>query len=140
MTPMFLGNVLNHNGGKPVYIDQFLFMDNTPGFSHNAQLLDGEKAAYLGMVKPILEQMSMGYGIWTYRNYGDNKLYNSQFGLGQDQWMLSGGAKTAKRGGSMAAVLPSGAAVSQRSQRAAPGRKGRTPGCAFKAGLRGRAT
>ena len=137
MAPMFLGNVLNHNGGKPVYIDQFLFTDNTPGFSHNAQLLDGEKAAYLGMMRPVLEQMSMGYGIWTYRNYGDNKLYNSQFGLGQDQWMLSGGAKTAKRGGSMAAVLPSGAAVSQSIAARSTGEEGTNTRVRFKAGSKG---
>ena len=29
---------------KKIYIDQFLFTDNTPGFEHNAQLLEnGEK-------------------------------------------------------------------------------------------------
>lgn len=137
MAPMFLGNVLNHNGGKPVYIDQFLFTDNTPGFSHNAQLLDGEKPVYLEMVRPILEQMSMGYGIWTYRNYRDNKLFNSQFGLGQEQWMLSGGARTEKRGGSMAAVLPPGSSISQNIASRSTGEEGANTRVRFKAVSRG---
>ncbi len=113
MAPMILGNVHNFNNGKGLYIDQFLFTDNTVGFEHNAQLLEEEKALYLEEIVPVLKNMSMGYGIWTYRDYGDNKLYNSQFGLGAAEWTFTGGGKVEERGGSMAAVLPSGASVGQ---------------------------
>lgn len=113
MAPMILGNIHNFNNGKGLYIDQFLFTDNTVGFEHNAQLLEEEKELYLAGIVPVLKNMSMGYGIWTYRDYGDNKLYNAQFGLGAAEWTFTGGGKVEERGGSMAAVLPSGASVSQ---------------------------
>ena len=67
-------------------MDQFLFTDNTVGFEHNAQLRDDQKALYLEGVVPVLKNMTMGYGIWTYRDYGDNKLYNAPFGLRQEGW------------------------------------------------------
>lgn len=101
-----LGNIHNYNNGKGLYIDQFLFTDNTVGFEYNAQLLDEEKPIYLEAIVPVLKNMSMGYGIWTYRDYGDNKLYNAQFALGDKGWTLTGSGRVEERGGSMAAVLP----------------------------------
>lgn len=113
MAPRILGNILNYNNGKPIYIDQFLFTDNTVGFEHNAQLLDGEKAPYLRGMAPILKNMTMGYGIWTYRNYCDNKLYNSQFGLGAAAWNLAGGSSIVEREGSNQASIPGDGSISQ---------------------------
>ena len=114
MAPWMLGNIHNYNNGKGLYIDQFLFTDNTVGFEHNAQLLDEEKPVYLEAIVPVLKNMSMGYGIWTYRDYGDNKLYNAQFALGDKEWTFTGSGRVEERGGSMAAVLPSGVSVSQK--------------------------
>ena len=36
--PVFLNRLHVYSGGKPVYLDQFLFTDNTVGYEHNAQL------------------------------------------------------------------------------------------------------
>ncbi|MFR3754727.1 MAG: hypothetical protein ACLTW9_25130 [Enterocloster sp.] len=87
--PVFLNRLHVYSGGKPVYLDQFLFTDNTVGYEHNAQLMDDQKALFLEKAAPVLKSMTMGYGIWTYRDYGDNKLYNAQFGLGQEGWRFS---------------------------------------------------
>ena len=38
-----------------------------------------EKPLYLDMAPGFLKPLTMGYGIWTYRDYGDNKVFNSQF-------------------------------------------------------------
>lgn len=62
-------------------MDQFLFTDNTPGFEQNAKLTESEKSAYLDGVADIFKAKTLGYAIWTYRDYGDNKLYNPQFAL-----------------------------------------------------------
>lgn len=111
--PVFLNRLHVYSGGKPIYIDQFLFTDNTVGFEYNAQLRDDQKALYLEGIVPILKNMTMGYGIWTYRDYGDNKLYNAQFGLGQEGWRFSGGSSVVQRDGSSQAFIPGGGSIYQ---------------------------
>ena len=111
--PVFLNRLHVYSGGKPVYLDQFLFTDNTVGYEHNAQLRDDEKSLYLEGVVPILKNSTMGYGIWTYRDYGDNKLYNAQFGLGQEGWRFSGGSSVVRRGKTRQAKIPGGAGIFQ---------------------------
>ena len=111
--PVFLNRLHVYSGGKPIYVDQFLFTDNTVGFEHNAQLRDDQKALYLEGVVPVLKNMTMGYGIWTYRDYGDNKLYNAQFGLGQEGWRFFGDSSVAERDGNKMAMLKDGSGIQQ---------------------------
>lgn len=89
-TEYILKNLLNENDGKPIYVEQFLFMDNTPQFSYNAQVKEEEIGLYLEEVAPILYENTRGYGIWTYRDYLSNMLYNSQFALTDAGWILEG--------------------------------------------------
>lgn len=116
--PVFFNRLRVYSGGKPVYVDQFLFTDNTVGFEHNAQLLDGEKEAYLDQMAGVLSSMTMGYGIWTYRDYGDNKLYNAQFGLDLDGWEAYGtDCVEEENGNHMARIAPGGRLAQNMSQR-----------------------
>lgn len=121
MAPVFLEQVRRVNGNKPVYVDQFLFTDNTPGFEKNARLKQEEKNAYLTGMGELFCTMTMGYGVWTYRDYGDNKLYNPQFALGLRGWNVTGESYTEEGTDGMEAVLPSGSSISQ-------GMRGRTAG------------
>lgn len=111
--PNYFSLLKYYNGGKPIYIDQFLFTDNTPGFESNAQLRDEEKNAYLVGMAPVLKSMTEGYGIWTYRDYGNNQLYNSQFGLDRAGWTFSGSSSVEEKDGSKKALLRSGGRISQ---------------------------
>lgn len=74
-----LDRVNNETNNKPIFIDQFLFADNTPGFEHNAQIKEDEVGKFLTNIDDVLAQKTMGYGIWAYRDYRGNILYNSQF-------------------------------------------------------------
>lgn len=76
-----LAMVQAYNGGKPIYIDQLLYMDETEGFAHNARLAPGERGVFLASISGVLRRYTNGYGIWSYRNYANNPLYNSQFAL-----------------------------------------------------------
>lgn len=89
-TEYILGNLLNQNEGKPIYVEQFLFMDNTPQFSYNAQIKESEVGQYLEDVSDVLGEYTHGYGIWTYRDYRNNMLYNPQFALGKAGWTIQG--------------------------------------------------
>lgn len=106
-----LDGVLAHTGGKLLYIEQFLYMDNTPGFEHNAQVRDDEVDDYLIAMADILKSRIMGYGVWAYRNYGNNLLYNPQFALGESGWQLEGGARVTRYNDSYQAELPAGGRV-----------------------------
>lgn len=92
--------VTQYNGGKPLYIDQFLFTDNTPGFEENPKLDEAQMPIYLTQCAPILKEKTMGYGIWTYRDYGNNMIYNSQFALEKTGWTSSGRTQPVSRDGS----------------------------------------
>ncbi len=92
-TDYILKTLAENNGGKPIYIDQFLFKDNTPQFSHNVQIKDEEVGSYLEIVSEVLKKYTKGYAIWTYRDYRNNMIYNSQFALGDKGWQLKGNPK-----------------------------------------------
>ena len=89
-TDYILGNLNSHIDGKPVYVEQFLFSDNTPQFSYNAQIIDDEVDDYLLSVATVLKNYTAGYGIWTYKNYYNNMLYNADFFLGENGWETAG--------------------------------------------------
>ena len=99
-TASVLDWVRSLNGGKPLYIDQFLFTDNTPGFEENPRLRGEELAPYLTGAAEVLKDRTIGYGIWTYRDYGNNMLYNSQFALEKSGWTTAGGTSVVQRNGS----------------------------------------
>ena len=121
-----LGDVLARNGGKPLFLEQFLFYDDTPEFSHNPKLLPEERTAFLRGAAPILASYSGGYGVWTYRDYRNNSVFNSQFGLGSRGWTFSGGAHIQEADGNHRASLPAGGKISQ--DLGARSRQGRTGG------------
>ena len=74
---------LREDAGKPVFIDQFLFTDNTPEFSHNAKLREDEIPEYITGMAPVIREAGKGYAVWTYRDYADNVICNGQFAQGR---------------------------------------------------------
>lgn len=86
-TEYILRDIKQNNGNKPIFIDQFLFMDNTPGYEHNAQIKEDDIGKYLEEIPQILKEYTHGYALWTYKNYVSNMLYNSQFALELDGWI-----------------------------------------------------
>ncbi len=101
------------NGGKPVYVEQFLFFDNTPQFAHNAQLEDGEIGEYLLTCPEVLRRFSAGYGVWTYRDYYDNMLYNNGFFLQGRGWETTGKVSFEKTGDSAVCRMEAPAVIRQ---------------------------
>lgn len=99
--------------GKPVFCDQFLFTDNTPGFEDNARLPEEEIDGYLRLMGPVFDRNTIGYGIWTYRDYADNIVYNSQFGLGLEGWKHYGGVRVENAEGSKMCRMDAGATITQ---------------------------
>lgn len=107
-----LNLVKAHNGGKPVFIDQLLYMDMTPGFERNARLQEGERNAFLVGISDILRRYTRGYAVWTYRNYANNCVFNSQFALGTEGWSANR-VNITWRDDSRQARIPRGGSLSQ---------------------------
>lgn len=56
-------------------------MDSTEAFSHNTQVEDEQVGEFVRNLAPVLSGRTNGYGLWVYRNYVNNAVYNSQFAL-----------------------------------------------------------
>lgn len=108
-----LARVRQYNGGKPIFIDQLLYMDETEGFSHNARLHESHRGAFLTGIPATLRNYTNGYAVWTYRNYTNNPVYNSQFALGSRGWEVSKGT-TVERNGSNQMKLEAGGKIEQK--------------------------
>jgi hypothetical protein len=117
-----LAQVRAHNGDKPIYIDQLLYMDATEEYAYNAQLKPTERAAYLTSLPTILKTYTNGYAVWTYRNYGNNPLYNSEFALGDRGWQTNRVHFTDHNGSRMAYMDPR-AQLTQKTEGRMNGRK-----------------
>lgn len=102
-----------YNGGKPIYIDQLLYMDATEQFSHNAQLYEEDRNVFLTSLPPVLRCYTNGYAVWSYLNYTHNPVYNCQFALGGRGWNTSR-AETEQRNGSSQIKLQNGGSISQK--------------------------
>lgn len=89
-TEYIISQLRQQNDNKDIYIEQFIFADNTPAYQNNAQIKDDEVDEYLENVSEILLNYTSGYGIWTYRNYCANMIYNSQFSLEDEGWDCQG--------------------------------------------------
>lgn len=113
-TEYILSQLKLENNNKPVYVEQFIFADNTPAFSHNAQIIKDQVGSYLENVGDILLENSEGYGIWTYRDYCENMIYNAQFALEMDGWGNEGQVRIQNQENSNVCVMSKGSSISQR--------------------------
>ena len=55
----------------------------------------------------------MGYGLWVYRNYVNNCVYNGQFGLGENGWIFTNGSRVEEVDGTSMAMLAKGSSIAQ---------------------------
>lgn len=99
--------------GKPLFIDQFIFVDNTPGFENNAQVREDELDDFLMESADILVEETCGYALWTYRDYKMNDLYNSQFELDLKGWRTAGDCRIEEVDGNKKVKIEKGGSISQ---------------------------
>ncbi len=86
----FLKVVTDQGKNTNHVIEQFNFYDNTPYFPNNANIKPEDIGNFLIQSGPMLAEYSQGFGVWTYRDYKDNGLYNASFEMGLDGWDVNG--------------------------------------------------
>ncbi len=112
-TQYILKKLADMNGRKPIYVEQFLYLDDTPQFSYNAQIKCEEVDDYLENISEVLSEYTGGYGIWTYKNYKSNMIYNSQFALLDAGWNYSGSPQFTEIESSNTCTISEGDVISQ---------------------------
>lgn len=109
----FLNYITDNGKSTNHVIEQFNFTDNTPYFPNNASLNETDVAEFLELSAPLIKKYSSGYGVWAYRDYADNALYNASFEMGLDGWEIQGEAKLLETKGDNLIVLGKGSSISQ---------------------------
>jgi hypothetical protein len=86
-------NEITDEGANPNHIiDQFNFVDEAPKFKGiHAEIEATEIGQFLTKAAPLLTKKCAGYGIWAYRDYRQNLLYNARFLMGMRGWDHSSG-------------------------------------------------
>ncbi len=81
-------------------IDQFNFIDDTHKYTDtHARLLESQIPAFLDACADLLPRYSVGYGLWAWRDYRQNHLYNPAFRMGLGGWdVLEGSASATATG------------------------------------------
>jgi len=109
----FLNYVTKNGTSTNHVIEQFNFTDNTPYFPNNASLNEFEVEEFLRQSAPLLKKYSRGYGVWAYRDYADNALYNASFEMGLDGWETQGELKLLKAEGDNQLTMTKNSSISQ---------------------------
>ena len=109
----FMQEKISKETNNKIFIDQFLFTDNTPSASMNAAINPKEIGTFIqGMAKPLIEQTS-GYALWGARDYYASIIFNAAFSLGKLGWNFSNRASIVKLDSDFFVNLPRGATISQ---------------------------
>lgn len=81
-------------------VDQFNFIDMTAKYAGEHAIIGKDQIAdFLDLAAPLLRRFSSGYGVWAYRDYRQNVLYNASFCMGMRGWALLDGSCEPIRGG-----------------------------------------
>lgn len=99
--------------GKKIFIDQFLYYDNTQEFSHNAQLIREQIDDYLLGAPALLKQFTKGYGVWPYKDCYSDAIANGSFSDNLNGWIVEGDAEIKKVQGNNKCLLVNGAVIKQ---------------------------
>ena len=105
---------LVEKSGKKYFMEQLLYMDSTEAFSYNTQIEENQVEDFVRNLAPVLKNTTCGYGLWVYRNYVNDCVYNGQFALGTTGWETTGTVEKTEHNGSKAVTLAKGSVLSQK--------------------------
>lgn len=71
---------------NPIFIDQFNFVDNTPGFERNTKIDPAQVGDFLKKAGEAIAGETAGYALWTMWDVTANIAANGEFERGLDGW------------------------------------------------------
>jgi hypothetical protein len=106
----------------PLFLDQFNFKINNPDYLNMDRISDQDVPEILEGLVPVFRETLAGYGVWGYRDWRNDKIFNGSFELGGKGWNGSGFEIEEREDGYWAA-LSAGGEISQHAS--APRDEGR---------------
>ncbi len=110
----YLQKAISEHTDKKIFINQFLFEDNTPSAARNAQIRTEEMESFFTESGPKLVELTSGYATWGDRDYRACMLFNGSFALGTLGWQTRGTVTVKTSGEHQEALLHEGSLLSQR--------------------------
>ena len=74
-------------GNRPIFIDQFLVEDYTPGFELNGRIARNRVDEFLSAARPVLESLTHGYAVWAWRDYAHDAVASPDFSSLPGNWV-----------------------------------------------------
>ncbi|MDZ7640177.1 MAG: hypothetical protein U5J83_18315 [Bryobacterales bacterium] len=71
---------------NPIFVDQFNFVDNTPGFERNTRIDPAQVGEFLRKAGQTIAAQTTGYALWTLWDVTANIAANGEFERGLDGW------------------------------------------------------
>ncbi len=105
----YIQNKVRSDTRNKIFLDQFLYQDNTPTAANNARIHPDELSIFLVHMAAPLLKLTSGYALWGARDYDASMLFNGFFSLAGLGWESGGSAQFA----SGSATLAIGASIRQ---------------------------
>ncbi len=80
--------------GNLIFIDQFNFVDNTPGFEHNTKIIPGQVPEFINKSAPVINNGTIGYSLWSMKDVRANYIINNSFERDNQGWQIKNGQLT----------------------------------------------
>lgn len=82
-----LQEITNNRDNTRHIINQFNFIDETPAFKGiHAEIAEEQLPSFMNGAAKLLQQNSIGYGLWAYHDYCQNVLFNPTMARGELGW------------------------------------------------------
>jgi hypothetical protein len=75
-----------------IFIDQFNFIDNTPGFHKHTKIKEKDLTDFIENSYKIIDKKTIGYALWTMNDVNGNCIRNGSFERGELGWNIQKGA------------------------------------------------
>ena len=88
MSQRVLHDITSNSNGLPVFFEQINLADDTPRYTRSNSKLryPGDEATAVRKILPVLLRRTVGYGLWTHRDYVANMLFDSAFIAESSAW------------------------------------------------------
>jgi hypothetical protein len=111
--------------GRPLFIYEYQFVSNAPQISGTPTLAPDQVPIFIEQSGALLRKYTVGYAVWTYRDFPVTVVFNPSFSLGTEAWATTGSVSVAHpRNASSYLELPGGGSAAQ----AIPGGRNAYPG------------
>lgn len=80
-------------GDRPIFIDQLLVEDYTPGYENNGRMDPDDIPRFLKLAAPVLRAYAHGYALWTWKDYAHNAIPSPDFSFDGGRWTYTPGVQ-----------------------------------------------